>query len=221
MPDKCSDVYTKKATREGGFFMLVKCPECSGKIPDTEEVCPICGALLQSGDYIEDPFEEDEENLHTENNEPEANFGRSVKKFLWELFFFLLTLIAIGCIILATDYKGARTELRRMCMTDSGDGSTGDSHYTRIHIKHYILVVLDFFDHGGTGTTTRINPHAFQRRNITGGDSEREIFDKKAREYPDTVSLPPSPPEVNELDLAPENSTPKSQKNPEKEKTFL
>ena len=152
--------------------------------------------------------EEDSEDPDDRRQESEEGFGKSVKRFLWELFFFLFALIIIGTIILATDFNGARTELRRMCMTDSGDGSSGDSHYTRIHVKHYILVALDFFDHGGTGTTTRINPHAFKRRNVSGTDPEREAFEKKSQEYSDPANLPPPPPEVKDLNLSPGKPNP-------------
>ena len=55
--------------------MLVKCPECSGKIPDTSEVCPICGALLQTGSMV-DPATEDSECPDDERKEPEGRFGK-------------------------------------------------------------------------------------------------------------------------------------------------
>ena len=98
--------------------------------------------------------------------------------------------------MLAADFKGARTELRRMCMTDSGNGSGSDTHLNRIRVKHYILVCLDFFDHGGTGESTRIDPNAFNRKHLPDPDEKIEL--KKPEE---SSALPPVPPEVKPLDL--------------------
>ena len=78
-------------------------------------------------------------------------------------------------------------------MTDSGDGSNTDSRQSRISVKHYILVFLDLFDHGGTGSSTRINPDAFKKRNnsesASGGKTELNVPEKQT-----SPELPPVPP---------------------------
>ena len=176
--------------------MMKICPECGGKIPEAETECPICGCLQEA--------------CFQESSADGAAFGESSEKrsaeqkcgcfhrFLLELFIFVFALFAAGVIVLATDFKGARTELRRMCMTDSGDGSGADTELNRIMVKHYILVFLDFFDHGGTGESTRINPDAFNRKHSPESDPEKKMQQKRSEE---PLMLPPSPPEVKPLEL--------------------
>ena len=190
------------------------CPDCGGKIPESEIECPICGSPqdLYSFQDQEPAFSE------TKNDaSPEKCFS-GIRHFLWEAFLFIFALIAIGVIVLATDFKGARTELRRICMTDSGSGSESDTQLSRISVKYHILVLLNFFDHGGTGESTRINPHAFKRRHLPDPDSGKQELQVK-KSIP--LELPPTPPEVEPLDLQGEKSvkTPqdKDKMIPEKE----
>ena len=164
------------------------CPECGGKIPEAETECPICGCLQEA--------------CFQESSADGAAFGESSEKrsaeqkcgcfhrFLLELFIFVFALFAAGVIVLATDFKGARTELRRMCMTDSGTGSEADTQYLRIAVKHYILIGLNWIDHGGTGEMSTV-PREPQ---ITPPESNVR---KKVERPP--LELPPDPPEVQEF----------------------
>ena len=176
---------------------MKSCPECHGKVPETYEECPFCGyhfdMLSGEGDSaLGDPA------FPEKSEDPPEESGGGIKRLFFEIFLFIAALLVAGIIVLATDFKGARTELRRMCMMDSGDGSEKDSQPLRVQVKHYILVCLDLFDHGGTGSSIRTNPNAFEKRYEPGAKPEI-----KPVAVPDQ-KLPPSPPEVEELDFSSE-----------------
>lgn len=192
---------------------MKSCPECSGKVPETYEECPFCGYHFDmlSGEGISEPSGDP---AFPEKSEApaEEESGGGLRKLFFEITLFIAALLVAGIIVLATDFKGARTELRRMCMMDSGSGSEKDSQPLRVQVKHYILVCLNLFDHGGTGASVRTNPNAFDKRIVPGEDNGT-----KPVELPDQ-KLPPSPPEVEELNFSAEtpaeNGT--SEKPPEK-----
>ena len=173
--------------------MMKKCPECSGQMPENYEECPFCGCIQDSISSPDISSEDEPFSVKKQKEEEEEEHVFSLKRLFLEFFIFVISLFIIGVIVLATDFKGARTELRRVCMTDSGDGSGSDTQHSRIRVKHYILVFLDLFDHGGTGSSTRINQDAFKKRTDSGPDTsvktERDVLE--SQEIPE---LPPAPP---------------------------
>ena len=79
-----------------------------------------------------------------------------------------------------------------MCMTDSGTGSEADTQYLRIAVKHYILIGLDWIDHGGTGAMVS-GQHDIHRERKPVESNVR----KKVERPP--LELPPDPPELQEF----------------------
>ena len=114
--------------------MIIECPDCGGKIPDTESECPFCGCDLEL--CLQESSSEEET-----PPKKKRSFFKSLFLRIFELILFLLFFLLIALIVLLTDFQGARTELRRMCMTDSGTGSEADTQYLRIAVKHYILPI--------------------------------------------------------------------------------
>ena len=194
---------------------MKSCPECSGRVPETYEECPFCGYRF---DVFSEPAATGEEPSHSdaepvcpriepvypegepafpdEIEAPPEEESDGLKKLFFEITLFILALLVAGIIVLATDFKGARTELRRMCMTDSGNGSERDSQQSRVRVKYYILVFLDLFDNGGTGASVRTNSNAFGTKPLPE--------DSKKKESPDSLEQSnqlPSPPKVEELDF--------------------
>ena len=179
---------------------MKSCPECSGKVPETYEECPFCGHRF---DMFSESVSDDESAFwDEEKNKPEKESGGGLRKFFFEVLLFITALLVAGIIVLATDFKGARTELRRICMTDSGDGSERDSQQLRIRVKYYILVCLDFFDHGGTGASVRTNSNAFERKPLPEDSSKTETPGIQEPVKP----LPPSPPKVEDFEFTSENN---------------
>ena len=179
---------------------MKSCPECSGKVPETYEECPFCGHRF---DMFSESVSDDESAFRDEEkNKPEKESGGGLRKFFFEVLLFITALLVAGIIVLATDFKGARTELRRICMTDSGDGSERDSQQLRIRVKYYILVCLDFFDHGGTGASVRTNSNAFERKPLPEDSSKTETPGIQESVKP----LPPSPPKVEDFEFTSENN---------------
>ena len=173
---------------------MKSCPECSGKVPETYEECPFCGYRF---DMFSEPAAGDEPAFPDKvEDKPEEESG-CLKRLLFEILIFIRLLLAAGIIVFAADFKGARTELRRICMTDSGDGSERDTQQLRIQVKHYILVFLDLFDHGGTGESVRINTNAFDKKTLPDASGKTETSSVQKQTEP----LPPSPPKVEELDF--------------------
>ena len=201
---------------------MKSCPECSGKVPETYEECPFCGYRF---DVFSEPAATGEEPTHSEEEPvfsdeepvcpsiepvypegepafpdeieaPPEEESNGLKKIFFEITLFILALLVAGVIVLATDFKGARTELRRMCMTDSGNGSERDSQQSRVRIKYYILVFLDLFDNGGTGASVRTNSNAFGTKPLPE-DSKK----KESPESQEQSNQLPSPPKVEELDF--------------------
>ena len=163
-----------------------------------------------------DPGEDTDED--SSNNEPlkpvrsvehssDESSGNGVKRWLLELLLFLLALLVAGVIVIATDFKGCRTELRRICMTDSGDASKGDQNLLRVKVKHYILVCLDLIDHGGTGSSVRTNSNAFDKSG-TPVKSKIKTEEKIPSVSPEKEALPKAPPEVEDLDSSLKNTQP-------------
>ena len=180
---------------------MKSCPECSGKVPETYEECPFCGHRF---DMFSEPVSDDGPAFPDEKKDkPEEESGGGLKKFFFEALLFIIALLVAGIIVLATDFKGSRTELRRICMTDSGNGSEGDSQQLRIRVKYYILVCLDFFDHGGTGASVRTNSNAFDRKPLPEDSTKTETPGVQEPVKP----LPPSPPKVEDFDF-PSEKTP-------------
>lgn len=163
--------------------MIIECPDCGGKIPDTESECPFCGCDLEL--CLQESSSEEEV-----PPKKKKSFLKSLFLRIFELILFLLFFLLIALIVLLTDFQGARTELRRMCMTDSGTGSEADTQYLRIAVKHYILIGLNWIDHGGTGEMSTV-PREPQ---ITPPESNVR---KKVERPP--LELPPDPPEVQEF----------------------
>lgn len=163
--------------------MIIECPDCRGKIPDTESECPFCGCDLEL--CLQESSSEEEV-----PRKKKKSFLKSLFLRIFELILFLLFFLLIALIVLLTDFQGARTELRRMCMTDSGTGSEADTQYLRIAVKHYILIGLNWIDHGGTGEMSTV-PREPQ---ITPPESNVR---KKVERPP--LELPPDPPEVQEF----------------------
>lgn len=134
-----------------------------------------------------------------EHSSDEPHVGSSLKRWFFEFLLFMLALLAAGLIVIVTDFKGARTELRRICMTDSGDASREDQNLFRVKVKHYILVGLDLIDHGGTGSSVRTNSDAFNKpKNIEKLKTEPTV--QNSPEPVKTEKLPPSPPKVEDLE---------------------
>ena len=163
--------------------MIIECPDCGGKIPDTESECPFCGCDLEL--CLQESSSEEEA-----PPKKKKSFLKSLFLRIFELILFLLFFLLIALIVLLTDFQGARTELRRMCMTDSGTGSEADTQYLRIAVKHYILIGLNWIDHGGTSEMSTV-PREPQ---ITPPESNVR---KKVERPP--LELPPDPPEVQEF----------------------
>ena len=179
---------------------MKSCPECSGKVPETYEECPFCGYRF---DMFPEPVSEEIAFPDKVKQKTEEEPGGCLRKFFLDTLIFIIALLVAGIIVFATDFKGARTELRRICMTDSGDGSGWDSQPLRIQVKHYILVFLDFFDHGGTGESVRTNSNAFDRRPLPDDPAKTVIPNVQEPVKP----LPPSPPKVDDLDFLSEKPT--------------
>lgn len=210
---------------------MKKCPECNGKIPEPAEICPICGSPqdpyaagpfeggnIPAPSFEDSSFEEEasvsgfadhsfREDVDSGREEPvddedEKGVSHSLKRLLLEIFLFIFAFLVLGVIILATDFNGSRTELRRMCMMDSGNGSESDSQHFRIKVKHYILVVLDLFDGGGTGESVPISRDSFnQKQKIDDHTDGKSVEDKS--QVPKIENLPPSPPEVEAFSVGP------------------
>ena len=182
---------------------MKSCPECSGKVPETYEECPFCGCRF---DLFSEPDPCFEPAFPAKvKAQPEEESG-CLKRFFLEILIFIILLLVVGIVILATDFNGSRTELRRICMTDSGDGSERDSQELRIRVKYYILVFLDFFDHGGTGASIPTNSNAFDRKPHMDNSAKTETSVVQEAEKP----LPPPPPKVEELDFLSEKPTAKN-----------
>ena len=165
--------------------MIVECPDCGGKIPDTESECPFCGCDLEL--CLNEPPAPEESAAPKKKS-----FMKSLFQRLFELILFLLFFVLAALIVLLTDFQGCRTELRRMCMTDSGTGSEADTQYLRIAVKHYILIGLDWIDHGGTGAMVTGQNDLHRERKPVESNVRKKV------ERP-PLELPPDPPELQEF----------------------
>ena len=169
--------------------MIITCPDCGGKIPDTETQCPICGALLDSYSVAPSPCVTEEIPEREVVKPPKRSLIRIFFRRIFELIVFLLICAIVLLVVLATDFLGSRTALRQMCMTDSGSGSQADHQVLRVEVKHYILQGLNLLDRGGAPNVE------IQKHNKIVVKKNPVVKKKKKRE---PLRLPPDPPEVQE-----------------------
>lgn len=170
--------------------MIIDCPDCGAKIPDTERKCPVCGSVLDiyamasSPDLPAEPCPPKPEPV----KKKKVSILKAFFRRIFDLILFFLIFFVIVLVVLMTDFKGARTELRNMCMADSGSGSEGDEQIIRVEVKHYILVFLNLIDNGGT-------EESYIKLEDPREKTVRESTVKKKKERA-PVELPPDPPEV-------------------------
>lgn len=174
--------------------MIIECPDCSGKVPDTEKECPFCGCILDIY-TLRAPHPEDEDTVPEtpQKKVPKKSFIALFFRRIFELILFLIICCIIVLTVLLTDFMGARTSLRQMCMTDSGSGSDADPQVLRVEIKHYILVGLDLIDGGGTGTMT-VQPGLREPDQAPRPTARRKVERKP-------LELPPEPPEEDRFQI--------------------
>ena len=171
--------------------MMITCPECGGKIPDTEQSCPICGCAMEI--YRVRPSVQMEEIPDFEEVRiPKKSFIGLFFRRIFELILFLLICSVILLVVLMTDFMGARTSLRQMCMADSGSGSSADHQVLRVEVKHYILQGLDLIDNGGA-------PGKIEIRKIV--PEEKKVYPSASRKKErEPLELPPEPPKIQSFD---------------------
>ena len=79
-------------------------------------------------------------------------------------------------------------------MTDSGSGSASDTQILRVEVKHHILTVLDWIDHGGNAQQIKV-----KKKKDPIKVEFPEAKDKVERE---PLELPPDPPKIQSFDEA-------------------
>ena len=169
---------------------MIECPECGGKIPETEKECPICGCILDVYTLQSPAAPAVPETMPAFTEvvpvQPKRSFSGTLFRWFRGFFLFLFVCFALLLTVLMTDFMGARTELRRLCMTDSGTGSEADPQLLRVTVKHYLLIGLDLIDNGGSATYIEIDRC----------EREPEKTGVRRRTKREPIEIPPDPPEV-------------------------
>lgn len=169
--------------------MMITCPDCGGKIPDTVETCPICGSSVDIY-AVNAPVANADDMPPVEKRKiPRKSLIKIFFRRIFELIVFLLICFVVMIVVLMTDFLGARTALRQMCMTDSGSGSEADQQILRVEVKYYILRGLDLIDNGGTGESTI-------RINFPSEKKTPQAVNVKERKERKPIEIPPDPPLV-------------------------
>ena len=174
--------------------MIVTCPDCGGKIPDTEQTCPICGSALDVYSVAPQIIADDEIPEQQEVKLKSKSLVGIFFRRIFELILFLLICSVIALVVLMTDFLGARTSLRKMCMTDSGSGSASDTQILRVEVKHHILTVLDWIDHGGNAQQIKVKKKK--------DPIKVEFPEAKVKVKREPLELPPDPPKIQSFDEA-------------------